>query len=263
MNWVIPEEEMTSAQRKLKRGVEQVGALCWEAAAFEDAKAYLFESERDLRSPQEVVYRCFATQQEPMPLHWPLLAGEAVQNLRAALDHLVYEKSGENERTQFPIFLKPDDFAARAPGMMKGVPEPLRTIIGSYQPYRHIPGVPSQDPLAELRTLSNRDKHKMLATVVSAVTREGVGKPDGVELTWEDFATNKQLEAGRTQISTFVVRAESEVEDAQVEPIFSYEVRIEGHQVDLKWIGNHVYRVVAEVDTGSPCRRSRRIRSRQ
>ena len=82
-----------------------------------------------------------------MPLHWPLLAEEAVQNLRAALDRLVYEKSGENERTRFPIFLKPDDFAARARGMMKGVPEPLRTIIGSYRPYRHIPGMPSQTRL--------------------------------------------------------------------------------------------------------------------
>lgn len=244
---------MTSAKRKLKRGVEQVKTLCREAAAFEDAKAYLFESERDVRSPQEVIYRCFAVQHEPTPLHWPLLAGEAVQNLRAALDHLVYEKSGENERTQFPIFVKPGDFAARAPGMMKGVSEPLRAIIEGHQPYRHIPDAPSQDPLAQLRTLSNRDKHKVLATVVSAVTREGVGKPDGVELSWEDFATNKQLEAGRTQISTFVVRAESEVEDLPVEPILAYEVRIEDRQMGiLKWIGNHVYRVMAEVDTGEP-----------
>ena len=114
-----------------------------------------------------------------------LLAGEAVQNLRSALDHLVYEKSGGNERTQLSIFINPDDYAARAPRMMNGVPESLRAIIESYQPYRGTPDAPSQDPLSNLRTLSNRDKHKVLATVVSAVTTEAVGKPDGVELTWE------------------------------------------------------------------------------
>ena len=69
----------------------------------------------------------------------------------------------------------------------------------------------------------------MLTTVDSAVTGRGFGKPEGVELTWKDFATDKRLEAGRTRISTFEFRAESEVEDAQVERIFSYEVRIEGH----------------------------------
>ena len=244
---------MTSAQRKLKRGVEHIRTLCGETATFEDSRAYLFESERELHSPKEIVYRCFAVQRKPMPLHWSLLAGEAVQNLRSALDHLTYEKSGGNEQTQFPIFIKADDFAVRAPGRMKGIPGSLQTVIESHQPYRHVPNEPSRDPLAELRTLSNRDKHKVLATVVSAVTREAVGKPDGVELTWVDYATNKRLEAGRTPISTFVVRTDEGVENVQVEPIFFYEVRIEGRPVDtLKAIGNHVYRVMAEVDTGEP-----------
>jgi hypothetical protein len=253
MNWTTPEEQMTSAQRKLKRGVEQVKTLCGETSVFEDAEAYRFESERELRSPQEVVCRCFAVQQKPMPLHWPLLAGEAVQNLRSALDHLIYEKSEGNERTQFPIFVNPNDFAARAPGMMEGVPGSVRAIIESHQPYRHTSDEPALDALAELRTLSNLDKHKVLATIVSAVTREGVGVPHGVDLTWEDYATNKQLGAGKAQISTFAVRTEGEADDVNVEPIFSYEVRIQGRQVgSLKWIGNHVYRVMAEVDTGEP-----------
>ena len=38
-----------------------------------------------------------------------------------------------------------------------------------------------------------------------------------------------------------------------MEPIFSDQVRIEERSVSaLKWIGNHVYRVMAEVDTGEP-----------
>lgn len=244
---------LTSAQRKLKRGIEHVRTLCEETAAFEGDEAYHFESERDLRSPGEILYSCFAVQQKPMPLHWPLLAGEAVQNLRSALDHLTYEKAGGADRTQFPIFTHPDDFAARAPAMMKGISDSARTAIENVQPYRRMPGEAAQDPLAQLRTLSNRDKHRVLATVVSAVTREGVGIPHGVDLIWEDYGSNKALGPGRTQISTFVVRTEDDAANVQVEPMFPYEVRIEGRPVDtLKWLGNHVYRVVTEIDTGKP-----------
>lgn len=252
MGWP-PEETLTSAQRKLKRGIEHVRTLCEETAAFEEDEAYHFESEREIRSPEHVLYRCFAVQQKPMPLHWPLLAGEAVQNLRSALDHLIYEKAGGNGRTQFPIFTSPEDFKSHASAMMKGVPDPVRTAIEKVQPYRHMPGEAAHDPLAQLRTLSNHDKHRMLATVLSAVTREGVGLPDGVDLTWEDYATNKKLGEGKAQISTFVVRTEGKAMDVRVEPMFSYEVRIEGRPVAaLKWLGNHIYRTVAEIDTGEP-----------
>lgn len=250
MNWP-PEETLTSAQRKLKRGVEHVRTLCAEADAFEDDKAYLFESERELRSAHEAEYRCFAVQRREMPTHWPLLAGEAIQNLRSALDHLIYEKSGNNRRTQFPIFTDACEFQVLGPRKMKGVPEAARAKIEEVQPYRHMPEDAAHHPLAQLSSLSNLDKHRVLTTFVSSVTREGVGLPHGVELDWKDIATNKRLGAGKAQISTFVVRTEGEVKDVKVEPMFSYEVRIEGRPVGtLKWIANQIYRVMAEVDTG-------------
>jgi hypothetical protein len=250
VNWP-PEETLTSAQRKMKRGIEQVKTLCGEAKTFEGAKAYLFESERKLRSANEAEYRCFAVQRKPIPFHWPLLAGEAIQNLRSALDHLVYEKSGGNRRTQFPIFTDHCEFKVLAPRKMKGVPASVMAKIEEAQPYRLLPEVPAHDPLAQLSALSNLDKHRVLATVASAVTREGVGVPEGVKLKWEDIATNKRLGAGKAHISTFVISSEGEIKDVEVEPMFSYEIRIEGRPIDtLKWIANNVYRIVAEVDTG-------------
>jgi len=121
MGWP-PEDTLTSAQRKLKRGIEHVKTLSKEAATFEDDKAYLFEVERKARSAQEIEYRCFAVQRKPMPSHWPLLAGEAIQNLRSSLDHLVYEKSGGNRRTQFPIFTDACEFKVLSPRKLKGSP---------------------------------------------------------------------------------------------------------------------------------------------
>ena len=243
---------MTSAQRKLKRGIEHVETLCGETTAFENDQAYLFESERELRSPQEAVYRCFAVERKTAPGHWPLLAGEAIQNLRSALDHLVFEKSGGNRRTQFPIFTDPCEFQVLGGRMMKGVSKTVRASIETVQPYKFMPEDAAHHPLALLSALSNLDKHRVLATIVSSVTNEGVGIPHGVELKWEDYATHKRLGAGKAHISTFVVtRAEGEVEEVNVEPMFSYEVRIERHPVGtLKWIGNSVYRVFYEVEKG-------------
>lgn len=242
---------MTSAQRKLKRGIEQVKAICEEAKDFENDEAYLFETESHARSALEIEYRCFAVQRKAMPLDWPLLAGEAIQNLRAALDHLVYEKSGGNRRTQFPIFTDRCEFQVLGKRYMKGVPEPVRAFIEEAQPYRFMPEQAAQHPLAQLSALSNLDKHRVLATVVSAVTREAVGKPDGVELTWEELASNKRLDAGKAHISTFVVSTEAEAKDVNVEPMFSYEVRIEGRPIrNLHGIVRTVYKTFWEVDTG-------------
>lgn len=243
---------MTSAQRKLKRGIEHVETLCGETSAFEDGDAYLFEAERELRSPQEAVYRCFAVERKPPPGHWPLLAGEAIQNLRSALDHLVYEKSGGNRQTQFPIFTDACEFQVLGGRMMKGVPKAVRASIESVQPYRFMPEDAAQHPLALLSALSNLDKHRVLATIVCSVTNEGAGIPHEAELTWEDYATHKRLGAGKAHISTFVVtHAKGEIEEVNVEPMFSYEVTIERRPVGtLKWIGNSVYRAFYEVEKG-------------
>jgi len=250
MQW-ISEEKMTSGQRKLKRGIEHVRTLCSETSAFEEAGAYSFDWARDLRSPQEALYRCYADQREAPPGHWPLLAGEAIQNLRSALDHLVYEAAEGKGKTQFPIFTKIDDYRKKGKPMIKTVPEEMWDSIESIQPFSFMPEHADQHPLAILHALSNLDKHRVLATVVSAVTHEGVGIPEGVELNWKNPATNKEIGAGRTPISTFVVRAEGGVADVEVEPMFSYEVRVERRPVGtLKEIGNTVYRAYFEVDRG-------------
>ena len=246
-------EKLESAQRKLMRGIEHVKTLRRETTAFENDCAYAFESERHARSAQEIEYRCFAVQRKPMPDHWPLLAGEAIQNLRSALDHFVYAASGERRRAQFPIFTDPYEFQVLSPKMTKGVPKPMRASIEGAQPYRHTPRAPAQDPLALLNALSNLDKHRVLATFASAVINEGVGLPDGVDLKWDEVGTDKHLGAGKAHVSTFVVSSEGKVEDMNVQPLFSYEVRIEGHPiVVLVHIAKRASRVLAECDTGKP-----------
>jgi hypothetical protein len=250
MSWPS-KETMTSAQRKLKRGIEHVRTLLGEVRSYEEADAYLFSTEREIRSENEAVYSCFSNRQVAMPMHWPLLAGEAIQNLRAALDYLVYEKSGGRSSTSFPIFTDRKEYEEKAPGRLEGVAEEVRDQIAEFQPFRFMPEGAEHHPPAQLSSLSNRDKHRVLSTVASAVTREGIGMPDGVDLDWKEFGTHKELGTGRQQISTFVVRAEDGIDEMSVETFFSYEIRIEGRNIGtLRGIGQSVYRAIAEIDTG-------------
>ena len=165
----------TSAQRKFFRGVEQVRQLLAEVEAFENRNAYVFRTDVESRSTHAITYRSFAVEQEAPPEDWPLLAGDAIQNLRAALDHIVYAASGGEEQTKFPIFTDPAKFQQKAPGMLKGVPASVVATIEKAQPYRNYPPDPAQTMLVRLQDLSNLDKHRTLATIASAVVREGVG----------------------------------------------------------------------------------------
>ena len=241
----------TSAQRKFFRGVGQVRSLLDEADAFEKRDAYVFRTEVESRSAQAITYRSFAVEREAPPEEWPLLAGEAIQNIRSSLDHIVYAASGGQDRTQFPIFTDPDDFEEKAPGLLAGVPDSVRATIEKAQPYRDYPPDPAQAMLEQLRVLSNLDKHRTLATVVSAVHREGVGTQTGVKITWEKHGTGRPLDSGEAHVSTFT--AASETADLDVEPMFAYEVRIEGRPLSLlKGIVHDVYPVLVECETGVP-----------
>ncbi len=137
--------------------------------------------------------------------------------------------------------------------MLKGVPKSMRASIEGAQPYIRTPSAPAQDGLAILSSLSNRDKHRVLATVASAVINEGVGVPNGVDLRWEKLGTDERLGAGKTHVSTFVIRTEGEAEEMNVQPMFAYQVRVEGRPISiLVWIAKQVFRTLAECDTGEP-----------
>ena len=160
---------LTSAERKLMRGIEHVQTLSAEASAFENANAYVLRTEHERRPSQEVEHVCFAVERQAPPDHWPLVAGEAIHNLRSSLEHAVYMASGEAKGTQFPIFLTEPDFKKLGRPMIARTSRAVRALIEARQPYNRTPENPGLDALARLRQLSNLDKHKTLAVVACAV----------------------------------------------------------------------------------------------
>jgi hypothetical protein len=104
-----------------------------------------------------------------------LILGDAIQNLRSALDHTVWQLvllggGKPDKRNQFPIFSK----APTTPREIDSWERSVRGISGSdlaliegVQPHRRPD--PSTQPLAVLSDLSNTDKHRVILTIVLTI----------------------------------------------------------------------------------------------
>lgn len=248
---------VTSAQRKLARGVEQVKALRREAGDLHEGNAYTFVVESERRSFYAFKFDCYAIEHRPPPTHWPLLLGEAVQNLRAALDHTIWRawsdagNTGDGSHTQFPIATDSFSFEVQAARMLEGVPDSIRTLVEAAQPYRVSPQAPTREALELLRTLSNTDKHRTLNTVATAIAHSMWHLPAGTRLSEHEFPGQKPLGRGKTHVASFVATSETAVEEMDVKPRFTYEVRIEGMPLDiLVAITRRVFETVTAVETG-------------
>lgn len=118
-----------------------------------------------------------------------VILGDAIHDLRSALDHLVFELARWNtndqvrnpREIQFPIVDTPGDFQKAERNLLAEIRPEHRAIIERYQPYHRIHEQvavgPYFHPLAMLRDLSNVDKHRLLITVM--VPTSGIQDPVG------------------------------------------------------------------------------------
>lgn len=103
---------------------------------------------------------------DPPRKEWSLVIGDCVQNFRSALDHMVWQLAPQKARRdaptslEFPIFLDPLRYNAAAPTRIASLPAAAQRIIESVQPFNR--DEPIKDPLWQLHTLSNIDKHRRL-----------------------------------------------------------------------------------------------------
>lgn len=152
------------------------------------------------------MYRLKVTRSPPARLG--IIIGDAIHNLRSALNHLAWQlallkTATPDRRTEFPIFIDPN-----AKGLKKRMadfrPE-ARVEIERLQPYHRLnPGVPV-DFLWAIHELSNLDKHRNLAIisyglVISMTTSAGkrpsltlIGRfEDGTEIPMPAFPAQFQ-----------------------------------------------------------------------
>jgi hypothetical protein len=111
-----------------------------------------------------------------VPVRTRIVAGEAIHQIRSALDHLVAKRVVKNNgktdhNTEFPICIyrpkKPGEIR-RLEEKTRGVADPAKAVIDSLQPYNRATVFERRNSyLTILKTMDNRDKHH--APVMSVV----------------------------------------------------------------------------------------------
>ena len=99
-----------------------------------------------------------------LPVMLPLVVSDAIHNLRAALDYIVYElarlDAGEVvDGTQFLIENSKHQFEARSQKHLRGLSPSHVAAIEGFQPYNRVEWTKT------LRDISNPDKHRTLTTL--------------------------------------------------------------------------------------------------
>ncbi len=130
--------------------------------------------------------------------HWPLIFGDAVHNLRCALDHLMWQLAvlhlgrqptrAQAKQIQFPLVSRAKDFT-RANLFLRHIRNADIDHLKPFQPYkRRKKG--EMHPLLKLVSLSNVDKHRKLhLLVVVPQSASFTNRPDA----YRDCAPNPRL----------------------------------------------------------------------
>lgn len=102
----------------------------------------------------------------PIPSMLPLAVSDAVHNMRAALDHVVYQLAINDSRTpqkqtQFIIADTREAFDGACKSRLAGLTPAHVKMIEAFQPYSGV------EWIADLRNISNPDKHQALTSLTS------------------------------------------------------------------------------------------------
>jgi len=165
---------LEGARAKLARATEHIGLLQASIDRGTPLVALRQKSEVDTRG-QTVRVAAEIETVPALPASWSLLVGDAVQNIRASLDHLVYElialETGSYwEQSQFPIATTASGYTGwRDKGTIKRLASHW-TVIERYQPYAGSDPPTLADSLFEfLQLFSNRDKHRLLVPAAASI----------------------------------------------------------------------------------------------
>jgi hypothetical protein len=175
--------DLGSVRAKLTRSQEHAQTFKNEVLAWSDRHPYsLIKKKNPDRTRHSLIIRV----NEPPPFQrWSLLIADAFNNLRNALDHLVYAiavyEASPNPpphegRLQFPIADCKTRFdrSVNDKNHLGTISGPVRAAIEDAQPY-HRPHPTLPPLLAILRDFTNSDKHKLLHLALATPIQGDIG----------------------------------------------------------------------------------------
>lgn len=199
----VPNERGAKAWREVSarydRGVKHLKDFYAAFDAFRDDHPHEVGIKTD---PQTGDVTYYLTHVPEIPLDLPLMAGDALHNLRSTLDHLAYKLvvaagNAPGEKTAFPIYESQAKYEEYSPRRLLGMhPLAIRKIDalcpykggGGGSPFR--PGSPylgGSDLLWILHKLDIIDKHRLILTLATGQFVEGLpeSKQTGFVAAWE------------------------------------------------------------------------------
>lgn len=161
------EERLRHVSLKVKRAKEHISELEGQLRSFLDSKPYRVATKHDPQTRKLIYYVSGA---DSVPDCVALIAGDAIQNLMSALDHLAYQlvcsDTGDAPPNPnwiyFPIADDAAKYDAKKHGKMQGARQETIEAIDALKPYKG-----GNDLLWILYRLNNIEKHRLLLTVGS------------------------------------------------------------------------------------------------
>ncbi|HML01806.1 MAG TPA: hypothetical protein VK487_00365 [Candidatus Bathyarchaeia archaeon] len=168
-------ERLTLIQVKIERAKEHIATLHKVIQGFFDSKPYQVSTKRD--ASRRLVY--YLSKVQPTPICIAVIAGDAIQNLRTALDHMAWQLfligtggAISNKHIYFPIADDATAYNSRLEKLrQKGVRTDAIRALNAIQPYKG----GKDEKLWVLNELNNRDKHRLLVTVGSSYQSMNIG----------------------------------------------------------------------------------------
>lgn len=152
-----------SSRRKIARAKEHIADLERETERFVQEASYERFTEPDPKNPTHTVHKIRMT--KPLPVGLSEMAGDAIGNLREALDHAIFGvavASGcANPRSAyFPFAGTIDKLDNAIKGWCKDVPQEIYPLLRAFKPYGG-----GNKVLFTLNQIANRNKHALLIPV--------------------------------------------------------------------------------------------------
>lgn len=232
-------DRFRSSRRKIARAKKHVAEFEAEVGRFL-LQDNLYEAfvDNDPQRPGKDIWKLRLTQ--PFPEVLDEIVGDAVNNLRAALDHACHAAavaSGLTKplHTYFPFGKTQAEFENTMRGNCKDVPLDVHALIRRYGPYRG-----GNDVLWSLNFISVRDKHTWLIKVGTRIANSFSGTGGGrvifpVDPSWDheknevEFAefTSGIAADYKFELAPFVAFSEIEfVEGEPVSAVLAYFIQI-------------------------------------
>lgn len=175
-------ERLRQVVLKVERAKSHVRDLEREISAFLDTNPYRVATTRD-PSTRQLIY--YVSDVEACPERLALIAGDAIQNLMSALDHLAYQLvcSDTDDAPPnpnwiyFPIQDTAEKYEAKKRGKIEGARQETINAIDALKPYQG-----GNDSLWVLYRLNNIEKHRLLITVGSMYQSINLGAHVSTEL---------------------------------------------------------------------------------